>query len=127
VFLERASCSYTATVTWNTEAQPGALVIGSGTMSFGGNSTYNGLVYHVNGSDGVGPAIDGIVLTLEGNSCILGSVVVDGAGGVLIGSSGGASKCDGNLSFAPNAANGLRAYGTAGIVQNSFREIVATS
>ena len=53
-------------------------------------------------------------------------VVVDGAGGLQVGSSSGASKCDGNVGFNANAANNLRAYGTAGIVQNSFREIVAS-
>ena len=80
----------------------------------------------MNGSDGIGPAINGMVLTLQGNGCVFGSVVVDGAGGLEVGSSSGASKCNGNVGFNANAANNLRAYGTAGIVQNSFREIVAS-
>jgi hypothetical protein len=125
VFIESANCSYDGGE-FNSPAQPGVLIIGSGTISFGpGNPTYHGVLYHVNGSDGVGPASSGTVVTLHGNGCVNGAVVVDGAGGVQIGSSAGASKCDGNISFDANAANNLRAYGTAGIVQNSFREIVA--
>jgi hypothetical protein len=127
VFLESASCSYTGNSEWNTATKPGVLIIGSGTLSLSGNTTYNGVIYHANGSDGIGPAINGIVLTLHGNGCVFGAVVVDGAGGVEVGSSSGASKCNGNIGFNANAANNLRAYGTAGIVQNSFREIVASS
>jgi Tfp pilus assembly protein PilX len=125
VFLQSADCSYTGNSEWNTATKPGVLIIGSGTLSLSGNTTYNGVVYHINGSDGIGPAINGMVLTLQGNGCVFGSVVVDGAGGLQVGSSSGASKCDGNVGFNANAANNLRAYGTAGIVQNSFREIVA--
>ena len=126
VFLESANCAYTGNSVWNTAAKPGVLIVGSGTLSLSGNTTYYGVVYHVNGSDGIGAPINGTVLTLQGNGCVFGSVVVDGAGGLQIGSSSGASKCDGNVGFNANAANNLRAYGTAGIVQNSFREIVAS-
>lgn len=126
VFLESASCAYTGNSQWNTPTKPGVLIIGSGTLSLSGNTTYYGVVYHVNGSDDIGPAINGTVLTLHGNGCVFGSVVIDGAGGLEIGSSSGASKCNGNVGFNANVANNLRAYGTAGIVQNSFREIVAS-
>jgi hypothetical protein len=127
VFLEAANCAYTGNSEWNTAAQPGVLIIGSGTLSLSANTTYHGVIYHVNGSDNVGPQINGTVVRLHGNGCVDGAVVVDGPGGLEIGSSSGASKCDGNVHFNPNAANNLRAYGTAGIVQNSFREIVASN
>jgi hypothetical protein len=126
VFLESANCDYTGNSEWNSATVPGVLIIGSGTLSLSGNTTYHGVIYHVNGSDSVGTQIDGMVLRLHGNGCVDGAVVIDGPGGLEIGSSSGASKCDGNLGFNPNAANNLRAYGTAGIVQNSFREIVAS-
>jgi hypothetical protein len=127
VFLENANCAYTGNSEWNTTALPGVLIIGSGTLSLSGNTTYHGVIYHVNGSDDVGPELNGTVLTLHGNGCVDGAVVIDGPGGLEVGSSSGASKCDGNIHFNPNAANNLRAYGTAGIVQNSFREIVASN
>jgi hypothetical protein len=127
VFLESANCAYTGNSEWNTAAQPGVLIIGSGTLSLSANTTYHGVIYHVNGSDGVGAQINGTVVTLHGNGCVDGAIVVDGPGGIQVGSSSGASKCNGNIGFNPNAANNLRAYGTAGIVQNSFREIVASN
>jgi hypothetical protein len=124
VFIESANCTYTANAEWNSEEQPGVLVIGSGYLEIYGNSTYYGLIYHVNGSDGRGAERSDTVLKIHGNGCVRGSVVVDGAGGVEMGASGGANQCDGNLDFDANAADNLRVYGTAGIVQNSFREIV---
>jgi hypothetical protein len=126
VLLERADCEYTSNNEWNSTARPGVLIIGSGTLSISGNSVYHGVIYHVNGSDGVGTPLAGTVLTVHGNGCVDGAVVVDGQGGVQVGSSGGASQCTGNIDFNANAAENLRAYGTAGIVQNSFREIVAS-
>jgi type II secretory pathway pseudopilin PulG len=130
VFVERMipSCSYTANSEWNTDAAPGILIIGSGGLSLSGTTTYHGIVYAVNGSDGVGPQSNATdLIELHGNGCVAGAVVIDGPGGLTVGNSNGASKCNGNVGFQPNAANNLHAYGTAGIVQNSFREIVATS
>jgi type II secretory pathway pseudopilin PulG len=130
VFVERMipGCSYTGNDEWNSDASPGILIIGSGSLSLSGNTTYHGIVYDVNGSDGVGPQSSAPdVVELHGNGCVSGAVVIDGPGGLTIGNSHGASKCNGNLGYLPNAANNLHAYGTAGIVQNSFREIVATN
>jgi hypothetical protein len=53
--------------------------------------------------------------------------VIDGPGGIVVGSSNGSNRCDGNIHFDANADDNLRAFGTAGIVQNSFREIVASN
>lgn len=130
VFIERADCASAydlpGTQSWNTSVEPGALIIGSGSIGLRGNAIYYGVVYHVNGSDGVGPTSTDHVVQLDGNSCIVGSVIIDGGGGLKVGSSSGASRCpnrQGNLQFDANASNRLKAYGTAGIVQNSFREI----
>ena len=48
---------------------------------------------------------------------VFGSIVIDGPGGL----SAGSSKV--NLVYDPNVFNGFKAFGTAGIVQNTFREI----
>lgn len=134
VFIERADCGSKYDLpggqAWNTQADPGVLIVGSGQLKLGGNALYYGVVYHVNGSDGVGIPDPGFVLEVADNSCIVGSVIIDGGGGLYVGTSGGASRCpnrQGNLQFDANAANRLKAYGTAGIVQNSFREIRASS
>ncbi len=133
VFIERADCTSKYDLqgiqAWNTQEDPGVLIVGSGTITFGGNAMYHGVLYHVNGSDGVGPTSTDYVVRLEGNSCIVGSVVIDGGGGLMVGSSSGASRCpnrQGNLQFDANVSNNLKAFGTAGIVQNSFREIRAS-
>jgi len=128
VFLERANCGYTSNNVWNSAEKPGVLIIGSGTLEISGNSTFYGVIYHVNGGGDPSRELSSTVLSIHGTGCIRGAVVVDGPGGLEIGSSGGTGACgDGNIEFDSVAAENLRAYGTAGIVQNSFREIVASN
>jgi hypothetical protein len=129
VFIERANCNYTGNDVWNSQDVPGMLIIGSGYLEMQGTTRYYGVIYHVNGSDGKNPQLSGTVLKMHGNNCTTGSVVVDGPGGVEVGSSGHACDApgDGNLTFDGDAAENIRVYGTAGIVQNSFREIVPTT
>jgi Tfp pilus assembly protein PilX len=134
VFIERSNdCDFeiTAGGQWNSLASPGVLVIGSGMVQFTSNKdTYYGIVYNVNGSDKqpAQPSLQssGTVVEIK-NACIYGSIVIDGPGGLDIGSNNGANYCDGNMKYDANVANRLRAFGTAGIVQNSFREITASS
>ena len=133
VFIEKSNdCDFeiTAGGQWNSQASPGVLVIGSGLVQFTSNKdTYYGVVYNVNGSDK--PAQPSLssnqTVVMIKNACIFGSIVVDGPGGVEVGSNNGANYCDGNIKYDANVANNLKAFGTAGIVQNSFREISATS
>jgi hypothetical protein len=130
VFIENANCGDydgPGNSEWNSATEPGVLIVGSGRLGFKGNALYNGVIYMVNGSDGVGPVTEGTVLTVEGNTCIRGAVVIDGPGGIEVGSSNGSNRCNGNIDFDANASNNLSAFGTAGIVQNSFREIVANN
>jgi hypothetical protein len=49
-------------------------------------------------------------------------VLVNGPGTTLVGSSG-AGCPDGNISYDPNAFGALKSIATAGIVQNSWREV----
>jgi hypothetical protein len=92
--------------------------------------TYYGVIYNINGSDKqpAQPSLQSSDTVVEiKNACIYGSIVIDGPGGLEIGSNNGANYCNGNMQYDANVANRLRAFGTAGIVQNSFREISATS
>jgi Tfp pilus assembly protein PilX len=133
VFIEKSNnCDFTITAggQWNSLANPGVLVIGSGMVQFTSNKdTYYGVVYNVNGSDQPSqPSLQSSNTVVEiKNACIYGSVVIDGPGGLDIGSNNGANYCNGNMQYDANVANRLRAFGTAGIVQNSFREIVASN
>jgi hypothetical protein len=77
-----------------------------------GTATFHGVIYHANTDN---RATD--LISLKGNVSIYGSIVLDGAGGL----SAGSSKV--NLVYDPRVFGGFKAFGTAGIVQNTFREI----
>jgi hypothetical protein len=118
VFIEDAgpNCRFNGNNDYNTAAKPGMVIVGKGVLSINGNATFYGVIYHAN-LDNLSTA----VVNLGGNVSINGSIVVDGAGGIFAGS----SKV--NVVWNPNVFNNINAFGTAGIVQNTFREINATS
>jgi hypothetical protein len=114
VFIEHGDCSYnnSAGPCCNSQAAPGVLVIVDGTLSLNGNIVYSGIVYMVNQSNDSQP-----VLSLGGTAEILGAIAVDGAGGVLAGSSGV------NIQFMSSVFNSVQGYGNAGMIQNTWREL----
>lgn len=117
VFIEGpASCSYTGNSNFNsasgTSPGPGFLVIANGTLSLGGGVTYYGLVYAANAQNSTG-----YVVSLGGNSAIIGAVAVDRGGGVLAGS----SKT--NLVFDGTVFNSVTVNGAVTLIQNGWREI----
>ncbi|HYI80081.1 MAG TPA: hypothetical protein VEW67_04400 [Thermoleophilaceae bacterium] len=101
----------------NTSAKPGLLIMKCGSLSFGGNIEFHGLVYVPNVSSTGSWCSSGAVVTTQGTSLIKGGVIVDGPGGIVSGSSGL------NIEFNPNAFDNLRTTGTAGVVQNTWREV----
>lgn len=111
IFVENANCSGGD---GNSEAAPGALVFANGTLSFGGNDTFYGLIYMANTSNSTGT-----VVSTGGTSAIYGSVAIDGGGGVDAGSS------KENIIYDQNAYSALYGYGSAGVVQNTWRELLA--
>jgi Tfp pilus assembly protein PilX len=114
VFMENAdNCEYNANTVYNTAAKPGYVIIARGTIAkTNGTADFHGIIYHANLDN-----VTGTVINLTGNISIFGSIVIDGPGGL----SAGSSKV--NLVYDPNVFNGFKAFGTAGIVQNTFREI----
>lgn len=125
VVVESGNCSYNnsapaapgASKCCNTAAKPGLLIMKCGSLSFGGNIEFYGLVYVPNVSSNGSWCSSGAVVTTQGTSLIKGGVIVDGPGGVLSGSSGM------NIQFNPNAFDNIRTAGTAGVVQNTWREV----
>jgi Tfp pilus assembly protein PilX len=111
VFIENGTCSYNSG-TFNSLTSFGMVVIATGTLSLGGNATYHGLVYAANlqGSTGY-------VVSLGGCSKIIGSVAVDGQGGVLAGS------CGTNIAFNPNATFLAKGYSDPAAVKATWREV----
>ena len=114
VFMEDATgCQWNGNNVYNTAAKPGYVVIARGAIgTINGTADFYGIIYHANLDN-----VSGDLLTLSGNVSIFGSIVIDGPGGL----SAGSSKV--NLVYDPNVFNGFKAFGTAGIVQNTFREI----
>lgn len=110
--------------TYNSAERPGLLIWMSGALEISGTTTFYGVVYHENN-----PAVTGTVVTVQGNGKIRGGVIVEGLAGVEVGSSGGCggnkdcTQADANLEFDPNAFTSVSSYGSAGIVQNTFREL----
>jgi Tfp pilus assembly protein PilX len=102
--------SVTTGIQINSAASPGALVIENGTFAIGGTASFYGLIYAVNKQGS-----SGNVVTIHGNATVQGSVVVDGLGGVILGS----SKI--NLIYDSRAPNLLKGSSGSSVNKNSFR------
>ena len=105
--------SYTQSHTWNSAAAPGILIWADGYLELGGNSTFWGIVYHLNNDD----STDDELLRLRGGLTIKGGAFVDGPGGIDVGSNRV------NLDYYNDAFTNITSYGSASIVQNSWRDI----
>jgi hypothetical protein len=112
VYVESGPCTWTGNQVANSQTSPGMLILANGTISIGGGVTFYGILYAVNGGN---LATD--VITIGGNAQVVGAVVVDGPGGVAVGS----SKL--NITYDPNAFNVISTLGKAVIVSNSWREL----
>jgi hypothetical protein len=113
VFVESGNCTYTGNSTVNSQSSPGMLIVNQGKIGFGGGLTFYGIVYAVNS----GNLTDWDVVSLTGNSQVIGAVVVDGPGGVTAGS----SKM--NVIADPNVFNVVSSLGNAQVIANTWREL----
>jgi hypothetical protein len=125
VIVESGNCSYNnsapaaagSSKCCNSLAKPGLFIVKCGSLSLGGNIEFHGLVYVPNVAANGSWCSSNAVVTTQGTSLIKGGVIVDGPGGVMSGSSGM------NIQFNPSAFDNVRTAGTAGVVQNTWREI----
>lgn len=117
VYVETCTdAKYTGKTTINPDPDlPGALIIENGTIDFQGNTTFNGLLYHANLSNSPNDLVK-----LTGNNGVKGAVFVEGDGGFEIQGSA-------YLTVDGRAFTALRSYGSAGIIQNTWREIPPAS
>lgn len=117
VWVESATCDIQNNA--NSMNAPGITVFGSGKLTISRNRTFYGVVYMLNRSN----STDFDVFVLHANSKLVGRVFVDGGGGVTVGSS------KENLWYEDfkDAPLQMSVYGTAGVVQNSWREIVSAN
>jgi Tfp pilus assembly protein PilX len=113
VWIESGNCSYSSNTTINSPAKPGLLLLNSGTLTLGGTGDYWGVIYCVNSQGS-----SGSVLNLNGSGTLHGGVFVDGNGVV---SAGGTSNT--NIKFEDSSLSAIKGYGSAGLIQNTWREI----
>jgi Tfp pilus assembly protein PilX len=122
VFIENGNCSYSSGA--NSAGNPGVVVMNQGTLDLNTGVDFYGLVYHANGNPSP-PAIpnnESTLVTIHGNASFHGAIMVDGAGGVDIGSSGG--NTNPNFVFDDSVLQLVKGYGDAGISSGGFRELV---
>lgn len=116
VWVENASsCSFTGNSQFNSPDAPGIVVFASGKLKLAGNTSFFGTIYMLNATN----SGEMNVAELIGNTEVFGRVFVDGDGGVQVGSS------KNNLIYDDfkDVPKPFTVYGTAGVVQNSWREL----
>jgi hypothetical protein len=114
VYIVSGSCKWEGNDAWNSYEQPGVLIMERGSITFKGTSDYYGILYHLNLDNK-----SDFIVTLGGANTVHGAIFVDGNGGVDVGSD------KANLIYDDRIFQNVKSYGTAGIVQNSWREITA--
>lgn len=114
------ACSLTGSTTFYTDATAGLLIVknSDSSIEFGGTTVFNGVIYHANMGT---PPSSGVLISTSGNAQINGGILIDGPGQLLVGQSGG------NIKFVDRAFGSVQSIGTAGIVQNTWRELTAGS
>jgi len=111
-------CTYTSNPVWNSSTAPGLVIMPQGRLNLAGGAIFYGVLYFANKENDTGD-----VLSLGGNTEVIGGVIIDNGGGVTIGSSGDGGTNGPNVKFDGNAFNALATFGTAGLIQNTWREL----
>lgn len=114
VWIALATSANCTLSTSNSPTAPGMLIMERGTVNIANNDQFYGIIYAMNKQNSTGP-----VVSLSGTSGIFGGVLVDGNGTVFAGASGT------NISFLSTAFDLVQTTGTAGVVQNTWRELPA--
>ena len=118
VYIDNATgCNFppgTGNVTYNSFDEPGIIIIRRGQFTSQGGMTLHGIIYHLNADNS-----SDFLIKLRGNNTIYGALFIDGPGGIDVGS----AKF--NLIYDDRIFQDISSYGTASIVQNSWRELKA--
>jgi hypothetical protein len=126
VFVESGSCDYSASTpvingAVNGTTKKGIFVVNNGTLKLTGNLIWYGAIYMVNAQNTSDTVVD-----LKGTGTLYGGIYIDGNGRLSAGSSGNAGNGNlPNLVYRSDVLPDLTAYGTAGIIQNTWRELTA--
>jgi Tfp pilus assembly protein PilX len=112
VYVESGDCRYTSNTQYNSQGRPGLLIFNSGSLYLGGTSDFWGVIYHANAAGS-----SAVLVETQGNMTVHGGVLIDGPGVMHAGASGA------NVALDLNAYNAVKSYGSAGVIQNTWREI----
>ena len=116
VWIASGTCTWTGNEVVNSEQAPGILILENATLWVAGTVDFHGVIYAINPTN-----TNDHVVTIHGNARVFGGVLIDGQGGLDVGS----SKV--NVTLRNSAYNAARSYVSAGIVQNTWREIVSST
>ncbi len=136
VWVEVGNCSYQGNMIVNATTKKGIFIVNNGTISLAGNVEWWGVLYALNAQN-CGPTTtnclsytgynDNVVI-ITGTPTVHGAIFVDGEGRLGIGNSGNAGECANcvpNLVYDASVVLNLTAFGNAGIIQNTWRELVS--
>ncbi len=138
VWVESGNCSYGGNTTVNGDTRRGIFVINNGTLRISGSVTWYGLIYGLNAQNcgvtntnciNVAGHPDAVI-SITGTATVSGGIFVEGEGRLSLGNSGnagGCANCLPTLIYDPTVAFNITAFGTAGIIQNTWREVIGPS
>ncbi|HYF28168.1 MAG TPA: hypothetical protein VD931_20655 [Baekduia sp.] len=117
VWIESGNCTYEANAVVNSESAPGMIVLDNdATLTLNGTLDYHGIIYAPNPNNLTSDRV-----RVHGNARVFGGVLIDGQGQLEAGS----SKV--NVTLRLGAYDRVRSYASAGMIQNTWREIVPAS
>jgi hypothetical protein len=112
--------SWSSNATLNSELAPGIIILDNTRLKITGNVLINGIVYARH------PPLTAPTVEMNGCSQIAGGLIIDETwGSASIGSCSQANSPE--LLFRPTAFEAFKTYASAGIIQNTWRELTAGS
>jgi hypothetical protein len=110
VYVKNGPCTWRGNGVYNSPQKPGMLIMENGLLAM--KEDYYGVIYHANLADSAEAVVD-----TSGNGHIVGGILVDGLGLAVVG------DAKENVRYDPNGFGAVKSYGTAGVIQNTWREI----
>jgi len=110
IYIVSGPCRWTGSQTYNSAESPGMLIMERGLLEM--KEDYYGIIYHANLDNTSETIVD-----TAGNGHVIGGILVDGPGLLVVG------DAKENVRFDPNAFEAVKSYGSAGVIQNTWREI----
>ena len=133
VWVESGNCIFQGNMIVNPVTKRGLFVINNGTLTLRGSVQWWGMLYVLN-EQGCGSTTDAspclgtdTVAEVTGTPTIFGGLFIEGAGRLTTGNSGGSGncqQCDPQIVYREESGQPVTAYGTAGIIQNTWRELL---